>query len=296
MQNQDQISKTLQPAANINPDFVTDGNLLIATDQAENILRRIGFAVVAGVFWFCSVLFIVFVPAIFLFPYLLSQNVSVSDTVEVTEFAKNDTTAILIQILAIVPAHLLTIALGWLIVTRGREFSFKQTLGWRSGGFAWWHYVVVLIGFAVIAGVVSNLIPEQENDLIRILKSSRSAVYVIAIVATVTAPFVEELVYRGVLYSAFQRAMGVPVAFVLVTLLFTLVHVPQYWPSYSTIVLLTLLSMILTAIRVKTGNLLPCVIFHTIFNGLQSILLILEPSLPKLETNDPLTFVIRFLN
>lgn len=229
--------------------------------------------------WVASVLFILIIPAIFLLPYLAMNGVQLTDSEALAEFAKTDSMSIVVQIAAIVPAHLLTVALAWLVVTRGKKFSFTEMLGWRSGGFAWWQYIAVLVGFGLIAVAVGNLIPEQENDLIRILKSSRTAVFMVAIVATVTAPFVEELVYRGILYSAFQRAIGVPMAFVLVTLLFALVHVPQYWPSTSTILLLTLLSMILTAIRVRTGNLLPCVIFHTIFNGLQSLILILEPYL-----------------
>lgn len=245
--------------------------------------------------WIASVLFIVLIPAIFLVPYLAMNGVQLTDSEALVEFAKTDAMSIVLQVAAIVPAHLLTVALAWLVVTRAKKFSFSKMLGWRSGGFAWWQYIVVLVGFGLIAIAVGNLIPEQENDLIRILKSSRAAVFVIAIVATITAPFVEELVYRGVLYSAFQRAMGVPAAFVLVTMLFALVHVPQYWPSMSTIILLTLLSLILTAIRVKTGNLLPCVIFHTIFNGLQSILLILEPYLqlyfPQPETQEKLSLI-----
>lgn len=227
--------------------------------------------------WIASVLAIVIIPLFFLIPYLALNGVQLTDGEAVVEFAKSDPMAIVVQILAIIPAHLATIALAWLVVTRARRFSFREMIGWGSGDFAWWHYIVVLVGFGLVAGVVGNLIPEQENDLIRILKSSRTAVYAIAVVATITAPFVEELVYRGVLYSAFQRTMGVPMAFMLVTFLFALVHVPQYWPSASTIILLTLLSMILTAIRVKTKNLLPCIIFHTLFNGLQSVFLIIEP-------------------
>jgi uncharacterized protein len=245
--------------------------------------------------WIASVLFIVIIPAIFLLPYLAMNGVQLTDSEALVEFVKTDAMSIVVQILAIIPAHLLTVALAWLVVTRGKRFSFKEMLGWRSGGFAWWQYIVVLVGFGLIAVAVSNLIPEQENELLRILKSSRLAVYVVAIVATLTAPFVEELVYRGVLYSAFQRALGVPAAFLLVTFLFAIVHVPQYWPSFSTIILLTLLSLILTSIRVKTGNLLPCVIFHTLFNGLQSLLLIFEPYLRQFEQQEPLSFIFWLL-
>lgn len=244
--------------------------------------------------WIASVLFIVTIPALFLLPYLALNGVELTNSEALVEFAKTDPMSIVVQIIAIIPAHLLTIALAWLVVTRRNRFSFKEMIGLGSGGFAWWQYIVVLVGFGLIAVAVGSLIPEQENDLIRILKSSRTAVYIVAIVATVTAPLVEELVYRGVLYSAFQRSMGAASAFLLVTLLFALVHVPQYWPSFSTIILLTLLSLILTAIRVKTGNLLPCVIFHTLFNGLQSVFLILEPFLNLKELQQQTaSFLIR---
>lgn len=231
--------------------------------------------------WIVSVLCIVIVPAVFFFVYLAAKQIPLTDTTQVIETAKSDPTAVLLQIAAILPAHLVTLLLAWLVITRFRKYSFWKTLGFERGGFRWWHYCIILGGFFIIAFGVGSLLPEQENELIRILRSSRAAVYVVALIATFTAPLVEEVVYRGVLYSAFQRSLGVPAAFVAVTFLFALVHVPQYYPSFSTIFLLTLLSVILTFIRVKSDNLLPCVILHTIFNGFQSVLLIIEPLLTK---------------
>ena len=241
--------------------------------------------------WIASVLLILIIPTIFLLPYIAIQDPPITDRDQILEFARSNPTSIVLQIVAILPAHILTLFLAWLVVTRGRVYSFRQTLGWQTGGFRWWHYGIVLGGFLVVASVVGSYFPEQENDLIRILRSSRSAVYIVAFVATFTAPIVEEVVYRGVLYSAFQKKFGVPVAFILVTFLFALVHVPQYYPSFSTILLLTLLSLTLTAIRVRTGNLLPCIILHTLFNGLQSVLLIIEPFL-KTAKIDEITAVM----
>jgi uncharacterized protein len=227
--------------------------------------------------WFASVVLILVVPSVTLLPYALSLSGQYADSAELVEFIKADPTAIILQIAAVIPAHLLTIVLAWLVVTRMRTFSFRDTLGWRSGGMAWWHYVLIGAGFFLLAGVVGSYFPEQENELIRILKSSRTAVYLVAFMATFTAPLVEEVVYRGILYSAFQRTFGVTIAVISVTLLFAVVHVPQYYPSYSTIFLLTVLSLILTLIRVRTDNLLPCIILHTIFNAIQSAALIIEP-------------------
>ena len=280
------------PNSQVNPDFVTD-QLPFPTDCGDNtLLRRIGFSAIALLIWFGSMVLIVIVPAIFLFPYLASQDISLTNNPQLFEFSKTDPTSIFLQLIAIIPAHLLTVLLAWLVVTQFRKFSFRKTLGWNSGGFRWWHYLIVLSSFFVLAAVIGNYFPEKENDLIRMLKTSRSAVYIVAFVATFTAPFVEEVVYRGVLYSAFQRVMGVRAAFLIVTFLFALVHVPQYYPSYSTIFLLGILSVILTSIRVKTNNLLPCIILHTLFNGVQSCVLVLEPFFPKPEIPEQISAIL----
>lgn len=195
------------------------------------------------------------------------------------EFLQSDATAVLLSIIAIIPAHVLTLVLAWVVVTRLRSFSFREMLGWQWGNFSWWHYVLILAAFFVLAAVVGHFFPEQENSLLKILRSSRAAVFGVAFLATFSAPIVEEVVYRGVLYSPLQRAVGVPLAVLIVTSLFALVHVPQYWPSFSTISLLTLLSLILTIVRVYSKNLLPCIVLHFIFNGIQSAALVLEPYL-----------------
>ena len=234
-------------------------------------------SIVAVVFWIASVAAIALVPALFVLPYVLSGGPAFSDNQALGEFLRQDPTAILLQIIAIIPAHLITIALAWVIVTKLNKFSFKETLGWDTGGMRPRDYAYILGAFFIIAIIVGKFFPEQENELTRILQSSRSAVFLVAFMATFTAPLVEEVVYRGILYSAFQRTFGVGAAVGAVTLLFALVHVPQYYPSYSTIALLLLLSLTLTIVRARTGNLWPCIVLHTIFNGVQSILLILEP-------------------
>ncbi|HTK38741.1 MAG TPA: CPBP family intramembrane glutamic endopeptidase [Pyrinomonadaceae bacterium] len=244
--------------------------------------------------WIASVVFIVIFPNLFLLPYLASKQVHLSDKTKLLEFLLSDPTAIIINVLAIIPAHILTLAVAWMVVTRFKKFSFRETLGWKGGTMAWWYYPLLLFGFLAIGWVIGSYFPEQENDLTRILKSSRTAVYLVAFLATFTAPIVEEVIYRGILYSALQRTFGMSFAVVLVTFLFALVHVPQYWPSHSTIFLLTLLSLTLTLIRERTGNLLPCIIFHFIFNGIQSLGLVLAPFLEKPETqSDTVSAILR---
>jgi membrane protease YdiL (CAAX protease family) len=242
--------------------------------------------IAAGV-WLASVFFIFIFPAIFLIPYLLTQGIKLSDNAKLIEVAQKDPTAILLQLISVIPAHVFTLLLAWIVVTKYNKYSFRETLGWKMGGFRMWHVVAVVVFFYVLALSLTLTFGERDNEFMQMLKSSRAAVYLVAFFATFTAPLVEEVVYRGILYSAFQRSVGVVYAVIIVTLMFAAVHVPQYSkdfnPDFVTIFVICLLSLILTLIRVRTGNLLPCVVLHTVFNGSQSVLLILEPYLEELS-------------
>lgn len=235
----------------------------------------------AIVLWLVSVGSIIFLPALFLFPYLLNQNISMSDQANVIKFSTTDPTAILIQIAAIIPAHILTLIIAWFIITNYKTYSFKKMLGWKWGGYRWWHTIILLLTVFAVAITTNYFFGASDNDLLRILRSSRYVVFLVAFMATFSAPIVEEVVYRGVLYSAFQRTTNIPMAVFLVTFVFALVHYPQYWGDTSTLITLTFLSLVLTLIRVWTNSLLPCIFFHFVFNGIQSVILILQPYLPQ---------------
>ncbi|MDQ2747279.1 MAG: CPBP family intramembrane metalloprotease [Acidobacteriota bacterium] len=235
--------------------------------------------------WLASIAFIIIFPLIFLIGYLVKIHFNLADGAALAEFAKTDATAVLLQVIAVIPAHIFTLLAAWLVVTRFNKFSFRETLGWRWNGFSIWTCIGIVGGFFILASVISYFVSEQDNEFLRMLKTSQAVVYVVAFLATFTAPLVEEVVYRGMLYSAFQKTLGVPAAVILATALFALVHVPQYWGSPSTIFLICLLSLVLTLVRVRTKNLLPCIALHTVFNGSQSLLLIFQPYVEEYMKN-----------
>lgn len=240
---------------------------------------------VAVAVWFLSVAFIFILPSLIVGIYLLRSGVDFSNREQFSTFIKSDITANILSIAAVVPAHILTLALAWLVVTNFNRFSFLQTLGWRFDKFKI-RYIFGITAFTlIIAAFLTSIFGEQENELMRILKTSRTAVYLVAFLATFTAPLVEEVIYRGLLYSAFQRTFGAATAILLVTFLFAVVHVPQYYPNFVAISMICLVSLILTLIRAQTGNLLPCIALHFVFNGVQSLLLIFQPFLERFTEN-----------
>lgn len=243
--------------------------------------------------WAASVAAIIFVPGLFLLSYLASVGVSLSDSEQLAKFSVTDPMAIIVQIAAVIPAHLFTLALAWVVVTGFNRKPFFESLGWDSAGLKWWHYLAMMGAFVAISLAVVNVVPVKPDDMERIIRSSRTALYLVVVMAVVTAPLVEEVVYRGVLYSAFQKRIGVTAAVALVTFLFTIVHVPQYAENPAKIALLAMLSLALTWLRAFTGSLLPSIVLHTLINASQSALLLVEPYLAERSTIETISFYYR---
>ena len=218
--------------------------------------------------------------AAFLIPYVLYRGVRLE---AFAEFAVKDPGAIFVQIVSIIPAHLLTLLLAWLLVTRAGKYPFLRTLGWDWGaGFTLWRSAGLAVALLLIGTGIIWLTGNPDNALERLIQSSRAAALATAFAATFTAPLVEEIVFRGVLYSALRRLVGAAGAVAIVLVVFAAIHVPQYWPSFGVIGTILLLSFVLTAIRARTGRLLPCFVVHLIFNSIQAFLIVLNPYLERL--------------
>jgi membrane protease YdiL (CAAX protease family) len=77
-----------------------------------------------------------------------------------------------------------------------------------------------------------------------------------------------------VLYPAIEKAAGMTIAIITVSLLFAGVHVLQYKENIAVIVMISMLSIVLTVARAVTGKVLPSFIIHLVFNGIQSVLIV----------------------
>ena len=204
------------------------------------------------------------------------------DLTSLQTFILHDQAAIFVTAISLLPTHLLTLGLIWLIVTRAGKYPFWETIGWKwTPGFNFWTCAGLAIVLLGVGMAITFIMHDQPTPLDDMIKRSAAGRYTIALLATFTAPLTEEFVYRGVLYSAIQRFTGKAWAVAIVLLMFTLVHVPQYWPSFGVILTIAILSFFLTAIRSYTGSILPCVVIHTVFNGIQSLLIVLEPWINK---------------
>lgn len=226
--------------------------------------------------WAGSILLLVFIPSLIILPYILYGHSGAR--IENTGQLLNDPVAVLLSVLSTIPVHILTLGLVWAVVTGMGKRPFWRTLGWSwSSNVGPWTSICAAVVVLVAGGVVTWVVGGEPTEIDQIVSSSTAARISLALLATLTAPLVEETVYRGLLYSAFQRVTGMRWAIIIVAFLFTFVHVYQYRNNLGVIAAITMFSLSLTFMRAYSGRLLPCYVMHLVFNGLQSLVIVFGP-------------------
>jgi uncharacterized protein len=244
-----------------------------------DVLKAIGL-------WAISLVLLLFIPVVALLPYVIYKLATVGGAVFTPEALSSDKWLIFYSVVGILPAHLLTLAFAWFIITEGGRRPFWKAVGWEwpegaRRGFVTLVSVLVALALYGVAWGVTTVFGGSKTDLDLLIESSIYTRVATAAVAVVTAPLIEEVIYRGVLYPAVEKVMGAGFAIAVVSLLFAGIHVYQYRTNIAVILVITILSFTLTVARAVTGKLLPSFIIHLVFNGIQSVLIVLSGFLDK---------------
>jgi len=259
----------------ITPDHDVQSTLVLEPREKLLAWLEVGKAFLL---WLTSFLLLVSIPVITALPYVIYQLATLG--AKVAQGFATDKNLLFFSVLGILPAHLLTLSVIWMVISEGGRKPF-----WKTIGFEWpesMSPVITTIACSALAlllfglaQLVSYFYGERKTDLDLLIESSIYARLATAFMATATAPLVEEVIYRGVLYRSLEKAAGVAVAVPIISLLFAGVHVWQYWNNAAVIAVITLLSIVLTVTTALTGKLLPAFIIHLVFNGIQSFFIVL---------------------
>lgn len=184
-------------------------------------------------------------------------------------------------VLIVVEFVILGGALGWL-ASRGR-------LSWRVLGPVRpsRRLALVGLGIGVVGFVIVTVLVEAVNRLVgpiappdQALLDSTAAggltTVLSAIVAVVLAPVVEEFIFRGALFQALRRRLGLWPGVGLSSLAWAVVHVEVFDAVYLTA--LFVLGAWLAATFHRTGSLVVPIVGHATFNGVVVLLTLAAPS------------------
>lgn len=171
-------------------------------------------------------------------------------------------------------AQLVTLAALWLVV-RGLYRSGLDTLGlgkFNPGLLGW--SVLAFPVYLIVSTVISNLFAaflgvdllQQQN--IGYSEPNGFELGLIFVALVLLAPFVEEVLFRGFLFSAFRRAFGFWIGAIGVSLLFAVAH-----GQANVGIDVFVLSMFLCYLREKTDSLWTAVALHSIKNLVAFIVL-----------------------
>lgn len=107
---------------------------------------------------------------------------------------------------------------------------------------------------------------EPKEQAVTLFTSTKDPALVLAfgIVATLAAPFVEELVFRGFIFNALLRYMPVAIAAVFSGLLFGLLHV--FGSTWSVLPPLAASGIVLAYVYYLSGSLTASMVTHALFN------------------------------
>ena len=113
-------------------------------------------------------------------------------------------------------------------------------------------------------------LPVEEQSTVQILREAGAwpAQLLMAFIAIVLAPFVEEILFRGILYPVIKQAGHPRAALWGTSLLFAAIH--NHLPSFLPLLLLALM---LIWLYEKTDNLLAPIAAHSLFNALNFAML-----------------------
>jgi sodium transport system permease protein len=171
---------------------------------------------------------------------------------------------------------LATVATPALMMAAVLTTDFRRTLklywpGWRMLGIG---VVLPLLLLPISQELMRMLqgwffppLPESAAELFKALGDPQIGIWLPLLAFAVAPAVCEELAFRGFMLSGMQRSGRPWLPIILTSVAFGIIHmIPQQ--VFNAI----LLGFVLGLLAVRSGSLIPCIVFHLLFNGIQVVL------------------------
>jgi membrane protease YdiL (CAAX protease family) len=185
--------------------------------------------------------------------------------------ASRPTIVLLTDVRVLLPAQLATylVVLFFMVQIVHRRYGqqFLAAIKWNWPAHRWMSFIGVGALLALAVNVLTNYLPETKNLPIDTLLQSRSAAFLMAGFGVFIAPFMEEFFFRGFLYPVLVRRIGMARAVVFTAIAFMAIHVSQLAGSWSPLLVVFTVGIVLTLVRALTRSVAASVLTHMAYNG-----------------------------
>lgn len=137
-----------------------------------------------------------------------------------------------------------------------RKPTVRQMLGYLAGGFF----------LAMFVQLAPTVLPDKQDFPLQQMFSTPLLAYSVAAFAVFVAPFMEELIFRGVLFAIFERRVSLIFAIVATALAFGALHFYEYRGAWNHLMLIFLVGGVFSLTRGLTRSLAASVILHFAYN------------------------------
>lgn len=164
--------------------------------------------------------------------------------------------------------HALIFVVCYLFIVVNCHLPFWSTLKWRRPDSSLlWRFLPAGVLLALIVQLAPPILPDRDDFPLTRLFTSPLAGYAIAGFAVLIAPFMEELIFRGILFLFFENLVGPRFAIVGTAVLFASLHMPEYWGAWNHVLLILFVGLVFSLARGLTGALAPSVLLHLAYNA-----------------------------
>jgi membrane protease YdiL (CAAX protease family) len=129
------------------------------------------------------------------------------------------------------------------------------------------HFIAGGVLMTVAVQLAPTVLPDKTKFPLQHLFSSPESAYATAVFAVVIAPFMEELIFRGFIFSVFEVRVGLSFAIIGTAVLFAGMHAYEYKGAWNHLLLIFIVGLILSLTRGLTHKLAPSVVLHTTYNA-----------------------------
>ena len=135
--------------------------------------------------------------------------------------------------------------------------------------------VILIIG--IVAYILLNILelapPPQPIVGLFLMEKNVALVFISSVIASVFGPVIEEIFFRGVMYNAVKRKLGVFWGIFITSILFSFLHTHAFTYFLVGFIPIAILGGVLAYLYEKTGSLIPSITLH-ILNNVGSVIMV----------------------